>query len=47
MHVLSWLVSRDFMKLGIAMAAKIPMMATTIMISTSVKPRRRISLNLI
>src|SRR6516164_7102074 len=34
-------VVRAFTKLGIAMAAKRPMMATTIMISTSVKPDLR------
>src|SRR5205814_6681532 len=35
---LSWAVSRAFTKFGIAIAANNPMMATTIMISTSVKP---------
>src|SRR5476649_2384822 len=34
-------VARAFTKFGIAMAAKRPMMATTIMISTSVKPALR------
>src|SRR6267154_276572 len=34
-------VARAFTKLGIAMAARRPMMATTIMISTSVKPALR------
>src|SRR5277367_5709238 len=33
-------VARAFTKLGIAMAANRPMMATTIMISTKVKPAR-------
>ena len=33
-----WAVWRAFTKLGIAIAARRPMMATTIMISTSVKP---------
>ena len=33
-----WLAVRAFTKLGIAMAASKPMIATTIMISTSVKP---------
>src|SRR5580765_1819986 len=36
--------SRAFTKLGIAMAAKRPMMATTIMISTRVKPDLRLVL---
>src|SRR5438477_1703843 len=35
---LSWAFSRAFTKFGIAIAANKPMMATTIMISTSVKP---------
>src|SRR6267154_5809545 len=35
---LSWAFSRAFTKFGIAIAASNPMMATTIMISTSVKP---------
>src|SRR5437016_7729521 len=35
---LSWAASRAFTKFGIAIAANNPMMATTIMISTSVKP---------
>src|SRR5205809_5117836 len=35
---LSWAFSRAFTKFGIAIAANNPMMATTIMISTSVKP---------
>src|SRR5437660_9290312 len=35
---LSWAVSRAFTKFGIAIAANKPMMATTIMISTRVKP---------
>src|SRR3989442_555985 len=35
---LSWAFSRAFTKFGIAIAASSPMMATTIMISTSVKP---------
>ena len=30
--------ARDLTKFGIAMAAKMPMIATTIIISTSVKP---------
>src|SRR5438094_2066183 len=35
---LSWAFSRAFTKFGIAIAASKPMMATTIMISTRVKP---------
>src|SRR5437016_11141636 len=35
---LSWALSRAFTKFGIAIAASNPMIATTIMISTSVKP---------
>src|ERR1043165_9748668 len=35
---LSWAFSRALTKFGIAIAASNPMMATTIMISTSVKP---------
>src|SRR5438093_13402656 len=35
---LSWAVSRAFTKFGIAIAANNPMMATTIIISTRVKP---------
>src|SRR5947199_3463498 len=38
MHALVWAVVRAFTKFGIAMAASNPMIATTIMISTSVKP---------
>src|SRR5271154_4739357 len=38
MQALACEVARAFTKLGIAMAARRPMMATTIMISTSVKP---------
>src|SRR5437868_1521278 len=38
MQPLAWEVARALTKLGIAMAANRPMMATTIMISTSVKP---------
>src|ERR1043166_2508298 len=34
----SWALSRAFTKFGIAIAANKPMMATTIMISTRVKP---------
>ena len=37
-NVLKQLDAREVQKLGIAMAARRPMMATTIMISTSVKP---------
>src|SRR6266478_4347449 len=42
MHALACEVVRALTKLGIAMAARRPMMATTIMISTSVKPDLRI-----
>src|SRR5215471_21777279 len=38
MHAFCCEVVRAFTKFGIAMAANKPMMATTIMISTSVKP---------
>src|SRR5579871_2077985 len=38
MQALAWEVARALTKLGIAIAASNPMMATTIMISTSVKP---------
>src|SRR4029077_12832351 len=41
MQALAWEVARAFTKFGIAMAARRPMMATTIMISTSVKPALR------
>src|SRR6266851_5016293 len=41
MQAFFWLAARAFTKLGIAIAASKPMMATTIMISTSVKPARR------
>src|SRR6266852_470507 len=44
MHALACEVVRALMKLGIAIAASKPMMATTIMISTSVKPDLRIVL---
>ena len=44
MQALFWLAVRAFTKLGIAMAASNPMMATTIMISTSVKPDFRLFL---
>src|SRR5262245_45123218 len=37
-QALVWLAVRALTKLGIAMAASKPMMATTIMISTKVKP---------
>src|SRR5580704_6879793 len=37
-QALAWEVARAFTKLGIAIAARRPIMATTIMISTSVKP---------
>src|SRR2546429_5615154 len=37
-HAFIWAVVRALTKLGIAIAANNPMMATTIMISTSVKP---------
>src|ERR1700744_3788551 len=41
MQVFLRAVSRALMKFGIAIAAKRPMIATTIMISTSVKPALR------
>ena len=41
MHALVCEVVRAFTKLGIAIAANRPMMATTIMISTRVKPDLR------
>src|ERR1022692_758025 len=41
MQPLACEVARAFTKLGIAMAARRPIMATTIMISTSVKPALR------
>src|SRR5580704_10753765 len=41
MQALACEVARAFTKFGIAIAAKRPMMATTIMISTSVKPALR------
>src|SRR5205085_8721951 len=41
MQAFIWAVVRALMKLGIAMAANRPIMATTIMISTRVKPRLR------
>src|ERR1017187_243903 len=41
MHALACELARAFTKFGIAMAARRPMMATTIMISTSVKPALR------
>ena len=41
MHAFCCEVERALRKLGIAIAAKRPMMATTIMISTSVKPALR------
>src|SRR5271170_2595779 len=41
MQALACEVARAFTKFGIAMAARRPMMATTIMISTSVKPALR------
>ena len=40
MQALACAVERAFTKLGIAIAASRPMMATTIMISTSVNPAR-------
>ena len=40
-HAVVCAVVRAFMKLGIAIEASSPMIATTIMISTSVKPARR------
>src|SRR5271169_2370664 len=44
MQALAWEVARAFTKFGIAMAARRPMMATTIMISTNVKPALRVFL---
>src|SRR5687767_15554911 len=44
MHAFFWAVVRALTKLGIAIAARRPMMATTIMISTSVKPAFRLDL---
>src|SRR5258708_27071215 len=44
MHALAWEVVRALTKLGIAIAARRPIMATTIMISTSVKPDLRVVL---
>src|ERR1035438_4696035 len=41
MQALACEVARAFTKFGMAMAARRPMMATTIMISTSVKPALR------
>lgn len=41
MQAFFWAVVRAFTKLGIAIAASKPMIATTIMISTSVKPDLR------
>src|SRR2546425_1216538 len=41
MQAFCWAVVRAFTKLGMAIAANRPMMATTIMISTSVKPDLR------
>ena len=41
MQAFFWLAVRALTKLGIAMAARRPMIATTIMISTSVKPAFR------
>src|SRR2546429_5996222 len=46
MQTWAWEVVRDLTKLGIAIAANRPMMATTIMISTSVKPDGRSNLSL-
>ena len=45
MQALVWDVCRARTKLGIAIAASKPMMATTIMISTSVKPDLRFVLS--
>src|SRR5690349_2449962 len=42
MQVFFWAELRAFTKFGMAMAASRPMMATTIMISTSVKPALRV-----
>ena len=39
MQAFFWLAVRAFTKFGMAIAASRPMMATTIMISTRVKPR--------
>src|SRR5713226_2650906 len=39
-HAFARLVSRALMKFGTAIASRMPMMSTTIMISTRVKPRR-------
>src|SRR5664280_3931982 len=44
MQALACEVARAFTKLGMAMAAKRPIMATTIMISTNVKPALRMVL---
>src|SRR6266404_3493416 len=44
MQALACAVVRAFTKLGIAIAANKPMMATTIMISTRVKPLLRVAL---
>src|SRR6266404_4163498 len=41
MQAARWLAVRALTKLGMAMAASNPMMATTIMISTNVKPALR------
>src|SRR5580693_8619983 len=41
MQALCWALRRARTKLGMAMVASRPMMATTIMISTSVKPAER------
>src|SRR5581483_1066629 len=41
MQAVAWLFERARTQLGIAMAASKPMMETTIMISTSVKPAKR------
>src|SRR5260370_32277482 len=41
MQAFFWLAARAFTKLGIAIAASKPILATTIMISTRVKPARR------
>jgi hypothetical protein len=41
MHTFIWEVVRGLTKLGIAIASNRPMMATTVMISTSVKPALR------
>src|SRR5262245_60315843 len=47
MQVFFWLAARALTKLGMAMAASKPMMATTIIISTSVKPAFRVRLTFI